>query len=69
MLRAGLSKLMAVSPVVNWKARVTQIGAVKTVHVARKVPTELSPVLVIYFPFPFSTFHALYLAFILLHLK
>lgn len=69
LLRAGLSKLMAVSPVVNWKARVTQIGAVETVHVARKVPTELSPVLVIYFSFPFSTFHALYLTFILLHLK
>lgn len=39
MLRAGLSKLMAVSLVVNWKARVTQIGAVETIHLARKVPT------------------------------
>lgn len=69
LLRVGLSKLMAVSPVVHWKATVTQSGAVETIHVARKVPAKLSPVLMIYLPFPLPTFHALYMAFILLHLK
>lgn len=49
-------------PEVKCNAREMQMVAAETVHMVRKVPARLSPVLVIYLPFLFPTVYPLYLA-------